>query len=94
LFDIHDLPQSEDLLAISEREGIDAMSIARDVRIDLHLIYVLNVLISEKSVTRAAVRLNQIQPAVSVALRKLRQVTNDKILVRGNGGYVTTPRAQ
>lgn len=70
------------------------MSISRDVRIDLHLIYVLSVLISEKSVTRAAVRLNQTQPAVSVALRKLRQITNDKILVRGNGGYVTTPRAQ
>jgi DNA-binding transcriptional LysR family regulator len=70
------------------------MTVARDVRIDLHLIYVLSVLITEQSVTRAAVRLNQTQPAVSMALRKLREVTNDKILVRGNGGYVATPRAQ
>jgi DNA-binding transcriptional LysR family regulator len=70
------------------------MAVTRDARVDLRLIHVLSVLITEQSVTRAAVRLNQTQPAVSAALRKLRQITNDKILVRGSGRYVATPRAQ
>jgi DNA-binding transcriptional LysR family regulator len=65
-----------------------------DLRVDLHLIHVLGVLINEQSVTRAAVRLNLTQPAVSIALRKLRTITGDKILVRGKNGYVLTRRAQ
>ena len=37
-----------------------------------------------------ALRLNQTQPAISTALRKLRETLNDPILVRGKSGMVPT----
>lgn len=70
------------------------MALQLDEHLDLHLIAVLYVLITERSVTRAAVRLNHTQPAVSIALRKLRQLTGDEILVRSRNGMVPTPRAE
>jgi DNA-binding transcriptional LysR family regulator len=40
--------------------------------IDLHLIRVLHTLITERSVSRAAIRLASSQPAVSAQLKRLR----------------------
>lgn len=58
--------------------------------IDLHLIRVLHTLLSESSVSRAAMRLGTSQPAVSAALRRLRTVTGDELLVRSGSGMVPT----
>ena len=61
--------------------------------IDLHLIRVLHTLISERSVSRAALRLASSQPAVSAQLRRLRQLTGDALLVRAGGGMQPTAAA-
>lgn len=58
--------------------------------IDLHLIRVLHTLLTESSVSRAAMRLGASQPAVSAALRRLRAVTGDELLVRSGSGMVPT----
>ncbi|EJW09888.1 transcriptional regulatory protein [Rhodovulum sp. PH10] len=62
--------------------------------IDLKLLKVLHVVLSERSVTRASERLGRSQPAVSNALRRLRDLLGDELLVRGPNGLVLTPRAQ
>jgi DNA-binding transcriptional LysR family regulator len=50
--------------------------------IDLYLIRVLHTVITERSVSRAAMRLASTQPAVSAQLKKLRALTGDPLLVR------------
>jgi DNA-binding transcriptional LysR family regulator len=62
--------------------------------IDLNLFVVLEALIREQSVTRAADRLSLSQPAVSAALKRLRQQLGDPLLVRTRDGMLPTPRAQ
>ena len=49
---------------------------------DLNLLVVLDVLLQERNVTRAARRLHRTQSAVSHALARLREQLNDPILVR------------
>ncbi|WP_298011461.1 LysR family transcriptional regulator [uncultured Aquabacterium sp.] len=51
-------------------------------KIDLSLIRVLHTVITECSVSRAAIRLQSSQPAVSAQLRRLRELTGDPLLVR------------
>lgn len=58
--------------------------------LDIWLLRVLRTLLTERSVTQTALRLNQTQPAISTALRKLREMLNDPILVRGKTGMVPT----
>lgn len=62
----------------------------RTASLDIWLVRVLRTLLLERSVTQAALRLNQTQPAISTALRKLRETLNDPILVRGKSGMVPT----
>jgi DNA-binding transcriptional LysR family regulator len=62
-------------------------------RIDLNLLVILDALLSEQHVTRAAERLHLSQPAVSHALARLRDVLGDPLLVRAGGGLVATARA-
>jgi DNA-binding transcriptional LysR family regulator len=50
--------------------------------IDLRLVRVLHTLLSERSVSRAALRLASTQPAVSAQLKRLRELTGDPLLVR------------
>ena len=50
-------------------------------------------LYDELSVSRAARRLGMSQPAVSKALRRLRDTFDDPLFVRGPSGIVPTPRA-
>ena len=50
--------------------------------IDLYLIRVLHTVITERSVSRAAMRLASSQPAVSAQLKRLRELTGDPLLVR------------
>lgn len=63
-------------------------------RIDLNLLVVLEALLEERSVTRAAGRLGMSQPAVSRALSRLRKLLGDVLLAEGPSGYTLTPRAQ
>ncbi len=59
-------------------------------KIDLHLIRVLHTVLTERSVSRAALRLGMNQPAVSAALRRLRELAGDPLLVRSGSGMVPT----
>ena len=61
--------------------------------IDLNLLVVLDALLQERSVTRAAERLGTTQSTLSTALGRLRKVLGDPILVRAPGGMTPTPRA-
>ena len=62
-------------------------------RIDLNLLVILDALLSEQHVTRAAERLHLSQPAVSHALARLRDLLGDPLLVRAGAGLVPTARA-
>jgi DNA-binding transcriptional LysR family regulator len=61
--------------------------------IDLNLLSSLDAILDERNVTRAARRLGVSQPAASHALRKLRELLGDELLVRTPGGMRPTPRA-
>jgi len=60
---------------------------------DLNLVEVLDALLSENSVTKAAARLHISAPAVSRALARLRRAFDDPLLVRAGRDLVPTPRA-
>jgi DNA-binding transcriptional LysR family regulator len=62
-------------------------------RPDLNLLVVLNVLLAEGNVARAARRLRLSPSAMSRALARLRKTTGDPLLVRAGRGLVPTPRA-
>jgi DNA-binding transcriptional LysR family regulator len=64
-----------------------------DSDFDLNLLRYLAVLVEECSVSRAADRLGVTQPAVSAALKRLRQRFGDPILVRGSHGMAATAHA-
>jgi DNA-binding transcriptional LysR family regulator len=67
----------------------------RDIRrTDLTLLVVLDALLEERSVTRAAARLAVTQPTVSGMLVRLRKLFNDPLFVRTQRGLLPTPRAQ
>jgi DNA-binding transcriptional LysR family regulator len=72
--------------------GIHAMNVGG---IDLNLLKVLAALLEERSVTAAGRRIGLSQPATSNALRRLRDLIGDPLLVRGpNGGLELTPHAE
>jgi DNA-binding transcriptional LysR family regulator len=62
-------------------------------RLDLNLLLTLDVLLEERNVTRAAVRLHLSQPAVSVQLGRLRDLLGDPLLLPGPRGMRPTARA-
>jgi DNA-binding transcriptional LysR family regulator len=68
------------------------MDPARLASLDLNLLVILDVLLAERSVTRAARRLRLSQPAVSNALARLRSALGDPLLVRRPHGMAPTPR--
>lgn len=70
--------------------GIDAVNLAR---IDLNLLTHLDALLTEKSVTRAAVRVGISQSAMSHNLARLRELFSDSLLTRCGDGMLLTPRA-
>ncbi|MBB3101061.1 DNA-binding transcriptional LysR family regulator [Actinoplanes campanulatus] len=55
---------------------------AEPARLDLNLLVALDVLLRERSVTRAAERLDLTQPTLSASLRRLRRHVKDELLVR------------
>ncbi|WP_313569588.1 LysR family transcriptional regulator [Comamonas terrigena] len=62
--------------------------------LDLNLLRVFDEVMSERSLTRAAENLAITQPAVSNAMRRLRDAMGDELLVRHGQGVQPTPRAQ
>ena len=62
--------------------------------LDLNLLRVFDAVMSEQNLTRAAGRLAMTQPAVSNAIRRLRDALNDELLVRTAHGVKPTPRAE
>jgi len=62
-------------------------------KIDLNLLVVLDALLDERSVTRAAVRLGYTQPTISGMLARLRDLFGDPLFVRAQRGLLPTPRA-
>ena len=62
-------------------------------KIELHLVRVLKTLITERSVSRSAMRLQCSQPAVSAQLKRLRALTGDPLLVRSGNTMAPTETA-
>lgn len=60
---------------------------------DLNLLNVFHAVMTELNVTRAAVRLNMTQPAVSNALKRLRHLLHDELFVKVPNGVRPTPKA-
>src|SRR5213080_2068859 len=61
---------------------------------DLNLLVALDALLREANVSRAAMRVGLSQPAASHALRRLRDLVGDPLLVRNGARMEMTPRAQ
>ena len=62
--------------------------------VDLNLLVVLDALLREKNVTRAAESLHLSQPATSTALARLRKVLGDELLHKNGRFMELTPRAE
>lgn len=62
--------------------------------LDLNLLRVFDAVMTEQNITRAADRLAATQPAVSNALKRLRESVEDDILVRTSRGMKPTARAE
>jgi DNA-binding transcriptional LysR family regulator len=60
---------------------------------DLNLLRIFDVLLEERSVTKAGTRLGLSQSAVSHALNRLRHMLNDELFLRGPAGMKPTARA-
>ena len=62
--------------------------------LDLNLLVVFQLLLEERNVSRAAVRLHITQPAVSAALARLRETFDDELLVPYGRRMMPTARAE
>jgi DNA-binding transcriptional LysR family regulator len=61
--------------------------------VDLNLLVAFEALWEERHLTRAAMRVGLSQPAMSHALRRLRELIGDPLFVRGRHGLTATARA-
>lgn len=62
--------------------------------LDLNLLRVFDAIMIEQNLTRAAERLSMTQPAVSNALKRLRDAIGDDLLIRTAHGVKPTPHAE
>jgi DNA-binding transcriptional LysR family regulator len=62
-------------------------------QLDLNLLRILDTVLSERSVVRAARRLHVTPSAISNALARLRSALGDPLVIRSGRGIVPTPRA-
>lgn len=62
--------------------------------VDLNLLLILQALLEEGNVTRAAIRVGMPQPTVSIALARLRRHFKDELLVRTGNEHALTPLAR
>jgi DNA-binding transcriptional LysR family regulator len=63
-------------------------------RINLNLLVILDVLLQEKHVTKASLRLNLTQSTISTALKQLREIFSDELLIREKNQMVLTEKAK
>jgi DNA-binding transcriptional LysR family regulator len=61
--------------------------------LDLNLLRVFDAVMTTQNITRAAAALAMTQPAVSNALRRLREALGDELLIRAGYGVTPTPKA-
>jgi len=83
--------------AASFVKSIVGMGVIRTVNlasIDLNLLVALEALLEERSVGAAGRRVGLSQPAMSHALRRLRELLDDPLLVRSGTGMAPTPLAE
>ncbi|AOJ41619.1 LysR family transcriptional regulator [Burkholderia sp. AU33423] len=78
-------PLDPNTLPRGTSDATDALDV-----LDARLMRILLVLLTERTVSRAAVRLNMSQPATSAALKRLRTLLGDPLLVRSRYGMVPT----
>ncbi|CAB3777411.1 Nodulation protein D 2 [Paraburkholderia caffeinitolerans] len=84
--------------ALNRRPSLLGASAALDAKaaldvfdvLDARLMRILLVLLTERTVSRAAMRVNMSQPATSTALKRLRTLLGDPLLVRCRNGMVPT----
>ena len=74
-------------------QASDLMSQPNFRSLDLNLLKVFDEVMAERSLTRAARKLSLTQPAVSNALRRLRETLNDELVRRSGQGVEPTPLA-
>ncbi|MBB3084343.1 LysR family transcriptional regulator [Geodermatophilus sabuli] len=67
--------------------------LSRLASVDLNLLVPLLAVLEDRSVTRAAARVGLTQPAMSHALRRLRRLLGDELIVRQGNTMTLTPRA-
>lgn len=72
----------------------NAERLNKQSNLDRNTLYILYLLLKEKSVTRTAMMVGQSQPAVSETLARLRTMTGDKLLVRSGGKLQLTEHAK
>ena len=81
-----------------ELSGADSLTVdlknMRFLSLDLNLLRVFDAVMTEQNLTRAANRLSVTQPAVSNALKRLRDTVGDDLLIRTAYGVKPTPRAE
>lgn len=80
--------------AVNESKDITGMLLMHTKELDLNLLRILAALLDLRGVSRAAEELGISQPAASRALGRLRKVLGDPLLVRSQGFYRLTPRAE
>ena len=61
---------------------------------DLNLLPIFEALVEERSVSRAALRVGLSQPAVSNAMRRMREATGEALFLRTARGIRPTPKAE
>jgi len=63
-------------------------------RLDLNLLTVFDTVMAEKNMSRAADKIGMSQPALSLAVSRLRKIVGDPLFVRSGHGVKPTPKAQ
>jgi LysR family transcriptional regulator, mexEF-oprN operon transcriptional activator len=84
-------------VALQSREHTSALSDMNEFdisNVDLNLLKIFEALFEEGGASRAAIRLNMTQSAVSAALRRLREIYSDTLFVRTGRGLAPTSRAR
>jgi DNA-binding transcriptional LysR family regulator len=85
---------ADDLTLLKSRYYGSDITMNNIRKIDLNLLLVLDALLDEHNVTRAAARLGYTQPTISGMLTRLRVLFGDPLFVRTQRGLLPTPRAQ
>lgn len=83
-----------DELSIPSNDRGFSLGLMRLNRLDLNLLIALDALLVERSITRAAARLNLTPSALSSALARLRDYFDDELLVQVGRKMEPTPRAE